>query len=65
VILKCASWSKTTRAFGGVGAVRSFGRQTLNKRGESACEATTQPVVAIRGREASVVDALGLICNEP
>ena len=65
VILQCAAWSKATRSFGTVGAVRSFGRQTLSKRGESVCEASTQPVVAIRGREASVVDALGLICNEP
>jgi hypothetical protein len=45
--------------------VRSFGKTSVATKGEARCESSAQPVVAIRGREASVVDALGVTCNEP
>jgi hypothetical protein len=65
VILSCAGWAPLSRTFGAIGAVRSFGKTSVATKGEARCESSAQPVVAIRGREASVVDALGVTCNEP
>lgn len=63
----CGPWSKSARAFTkspssrfDVGRILSF-----NTSGVRSCEAVTQPVVAIRGRAATLVDALGFICDEP
>ena len=65
--INCGSWSKGTRAFTkpsssafNVGRILSF-----NTAGVRSCEAVTQPAVAIRGRAASLVDAIGFICDEP
>jgi hypothetical protein len=63
----CGSWSKSTRAFTkSSSSAFSFGRiLAFNTAGVRSCEAVTQPAVAIRGRAASLVDALGFICDEP
>lgn len=65
VLLHCMQWQKSTRSMGAVAAVRTFGRTAFNTGQTSQCEADTQPVVAIRGRAAGFVDALGIICDEP
>lgn len=63
--MHCVPWHPTTRSFHGVGHVEYIGRTEDNSSGSGFCEAQTQPVVAIRGRAASLVDAIGFSCNEP
>ena len=66
VILHCKAWDKSTRSFTTPNAGQAnAGRFTLNTSKISICELSTQPVVALRGREAGLVDAVGLTCDEP
>ena len=66
--ISCQDWIPTTRSFGGqinvydppIGSYSSGG--TTNKEN---CEAPTQPANGIRGRAQSLVDAFGLVCDEP
>lgn len=60
----CREWVKATRSMGGVAAGFRVGRQ-LGIGKLTKCEYDVQPVVQIRGREASVIDAIGFTCNEP
>jgi hypothetical protein len=64
----CKAWTASTRQFGGaaldaagiIGAVRLQDHDiTLT------CDAKTQPAAGIRGRSGWLVDAIGLICDEP
>jgi hypothetical protein len=66
LILYCRTWNKSTRSVASVnGGQANAGRFTLNTSKSSICELSTQPVVALRGREAGLVDAIGLTCDEP
>jgi hypothetical protein len=66
VVFGCSPWSKSTRTYSKPAtAADSFGRALFNTEGRADCEATSQPVTAIRGRAAGLVDALGFICDEP
>lgn len=65
VRLLCHAWDKGTRSFGGKVGEITLGRFGFNTLRQTPCEQKTQPMVAIRGREASLVDALGFTCNEP
>jgi hypothetical protein len=66
LILYCKAWNKNTRSFASAnGGQANAGRFTLNTTKTSICELSTQPVVALRGREAGLVDAIGLTCDEP
>lgn len=65
VRLLCHSWDKATRSYGAKVADLTVGRIALSTLRITLCEQKTQPMVAIRGREQSLVDAVGFICNEP
>lgn len=66
VALQCQAWSASARGFtGAIGGTEVGGRSVGASRSEERCEASTQPVVAIRGRAEGLVDALGFTCNEP
>jgi hypothetical protein len=56
---------KSTRSYLAYAGVVNAGRIGFSGGATTSCEQKSQPVVALRGREASLVDALGLICNEP
>lgn len=65
--IACRPWDKTTRTY--FGSTTWLAELTHNNPGSFAgvlsCTSNRQPVVAIRGRSGTYVDALGLICNEP
>ena len=61
----CSTWNKSTRSTGDNTSFPSFGRTIINTSEAEECEMKVQPAVAIRGRAAGVVDAFGMICNEP
>ena len=68
VVITCRSWHADTRTFassGGsavsLGSVLTPSSATVDE----ACESSRQPGAGIRGRSASFVDALGLVCDEP
>jgi hypothetical protein len=65
VTLTCYAWEKSTRSYLAYAGVVNAGRIGFSGGATTSCEQKSQPVVALRGREASLVDALGLICNEP
>jgi hypothetical protein len=70
VILQCRVWDKATRTYGGAASgtldiSTDASYWNASKYAESWCEQSSQPFVGIRGREASLVDAIGFICNEP
>jgi hypothetical protein len=66
VILFCHAWDKSTRRFGSSKVYEvKVGRTTMSTLRTTLCEQPTQPMVALRGREASLVDAVGFICDEP
>ena len=65
--LLCRAWTKSTRTMGDYRHpsdvdVGSIYNKTTAK---TECESRLQPVVAIRGRENTVVDAFGVTCDEP
>lgn len=64
--LICRRWNASTRTFGS-SATETFasGGRLDGSSGTNRCSENVQPVVAIRGRAAAVVDALGFTCNEP
>ena len=68
--LRCHTWNAGGRTFGstvqetlflGAGGPRAGGVIVRVNN----CEASTQPVIGIRGRASSLVDAVGLFCDEP
>jgi hypothetical protein len=42
-----------------------FDAQPFKQRAGEFCESRSQPVHGIRGRAATLVDALGFVCDEP
>jgi hypothetical protein len=62
----CYAWKPSTRRMGDsyASAVR-IGRTTTGKPAGASCTASTQPVVAMRGRADRLVDAIGFTCDEP
>jgi hypothetical protein len=66
VSLYCHTWDKATRTSSGpLQGYAGTGRVAFSTSASAICEQKSQPMVALRGREASMVDALGFICNEP
>lgn len=65
--LLCRAWARSTRSMGADtwGSDIDVGNVTLRPGSTERCESVLQPAVAIRGRENTVVDAFGLICDEP
>jgi len=69
VMYFCRDWIPSTRTFGAssteeskvTGGSSNRFTQIISER----CELAAQPAHGIRGREASVVDAIGLVCDEP
>jgi hypothetical protein len=66
IVLFCRAWVPATRRFGAATTETQagFGPGT-GARSDARCEASAQPARAIRGREASLVDAIGFVCDEP
>jgi hypothetical protein len=66
VALRCKIWNASSRSLSGPERVTgAAGPPTSKPANDEACEAPTQPIVGIRGRANSLVDALGFICDEP
>ena len=65
--LLCKRWDPATRKFTGsiVNAAPSLGYPGGGTDYKQECSQPAQPINGFRGRAASVVDALGIICNEP
>ena len=66
--LTCFQWSASARTFGsqtGTISVITPAGYPLSNIGSDKCSRSTQPARAIRGRAGSLVDAFGLVCNEP
>jgi hypothetical protein len=54
------SWSDSSGGFFNIGEFRP-----LNSHSTQNCTNATQPAAGIHGRAASVIDALGVVCDEP
>jgi hypothetical protein len=69
VILQCRAWSASERTFGGASTTSyldtGFDAQPFKQVASEFCDSRSQPVHGIRGRAASLVDALGFVCDEP
>ena len=67
VTLSCRTWQANTRTYSGIADVMSIGSLTTpsNPSVVQSCESTRPPGSGIRGRAASFVDAIGLVCDEP
>ena len=68
IIITCRSWRADTRTYASSGGSAVSLGSVLTPSGattDEACESTHQPGAGIRGRSASFVDALGLVCDEP
>lgn len=65
--LLCRAWSKTTRQMGDYRYAADIDVASIYNKttAKTECESRLQPVVAIRGRENTVVDAFGVTCDEP
>jgi hypothetical protein len=68
--IECRLWDKATRTYGSADAghlylVTTASAFSLSNEKRSYCEQNSQPLAGFRGREASLVDAIGFICNEP
>ena len=65
--LFCRAWIPATRQFSlkGSPTVVFVGPPTSADLNTDVCESASQPVRGIRGREASFIDAIGFICDEP
>lgn len=61
----CHSWSTTNRNTGAVKSQLLVISAAVPTGAVSKCSRATQPIVALRGRAAMLVDALGATCNEP
>lgn len=67
LILNCFAWNAATRRCGEVLAGRTFEGMWTPGVSEVTvrCEFKQQPVKTLRGRAASLVDAVGVTCDEP
>jgi len=68
VIITCRSWRADTRTYASSGGTAVSLGSVLTPSSattDEACESTHQPGAGLRGRAASFVDALGLVCDEP
>lgn len=65
VQLLCRDWSAATRTVSSSGGYFPMAGRSSGNQAREVCEEPTQPARAIRGRSASLVDAIGFICNEP
>lgn len=66
--LTCFQWSASARTFGsqtGTISVITPAGYPISNIGSDKCFRSTQPAHAIRGRAGALVDAFGLVCNEP
>lgn len=64
----CKAWTASTRQFGGTAmdAAGLIGALRLQDHDITlTCDAKTQPGAGIRGRSGWLVDAIGLLCDEP
>ena len=62
--LTCRDWRASLREWGSTETVKWIGKAGGNSEVEK-CSYQFQPAVGIRGRSGMVVDAIGLVCNEP
>jgi hypothetical protein len=69
VIVSCRGWHRDTRTYTTTSSVAavSFGSVLTPSSAtkDEACESSRQPGSGIRGRAATFVDAIGLVCDEP
>lgn len=68
ILVVCKAWTASTRQFGGTGTTAAgvIGALRLQDHDIAlTCDAKTQPAAGIRGRSGWLVDAIGLICDEP
>ena len=67
MVLVCRQWHPSTRGIATKVAATSvvIGGSSSADNHTEVCEARTQPVRGIRGREASFIDAIGFFCDEP
>ena len=69
IAIECSAWNASARTFGSTVVKRLYIGADVEKPGGntrgSSCEANTQPVIGIRGRASSLVDAIGFFCDEP
>jgi len=66
--INCKSWKASTRSVEGPpdGGGPHVGKVGMNRSREvSRCESIKQPASGLRGRAAMLVDAIGLVCDEP
>src|SRR5215207_7427804 len=63
--LGCAEWLPAVRKIGGYRNSLSFGRLIGNTSASSTCSGSTQPVKSLFGRAHSLIDAIGITCDEP
>ena len=63
----CGTWDPATRKFSGNEITPGFGYPSGPREGTATtnCSLARQPAVGIRGRAGAVIDAIGLICDEP
>jgi hypothetical protein len=62
--LTCRNWRANLREWGSTETVKQIGK-TEGTSSFEKCTYQFQPAVGIRGRSGMVVDAIGLVCNEP
>ena len=68
VILTCRPWRPATRAYEtSRGSAVSLGSVLTPSAAttDQACESSLQPGAGVRGRAATFLDAVGLVCDEP
>jgi hypothetical protein len=69
MILSCRSWNASARTYSTAtpAAVASLGSVLTpsSATNDEACESSRQPGAGLRGRAATFVDAIGLVCDEP
>jgi hypothetical protein len=66
--IACRTWTPGTRTFASSPTGETYASGAHWYSGSPTreqCESTKQPAHGLRGRSASVVDAMGLICDEP
>lgn len=63
--LGCGEWLPALRQIGGFRNSISFGRLIGNAGATSTCSGSAQPVKSLFGRAHSLVDAIGITCDEP
>ena len=68
IIGSCSTWRASTRTFATPPSANTEDiglALTAGATGVENCESQLQPGAALRGRAASFIDALGLVCDEP